>query len=654
VAVTQLGRRIAGFRVVSCDIFDTAVMRVLARPEDVLLAVGARLRARGLAARTPEAFRDYRLEAERAARRTAEAAGHDEVRIAAVYEHLLACGVVRDAGAAAAIEFAVECAACRPVEPVRAALLARTAAQRLVFVSDSMLPGNWLAVLLADCGYGPDCTVYSSADARRSKHTGRLFAHVIGDLGCRAGDIVHIGDNRHSDIARATEVGITALFLPRAQPPPETDAVAATEYPVRLAHSHRRSRVATPAEPTGVRPLHHAFAMLLIGFTLHVLAEARRRGIRRIYFLARDGHLPMLLARRLVARSGQDVALRYLHVSRQSIVVPASSDQPASLVPDIAAGLGGRPLATALECIGVSAETMAGLLRDIGLDPGPCPNGAEAVARVERLFTAQAAFVTERLHARRAAALGYLGQEGLLDAGPHLVVDVGWRGTTQRALDKLTGAEIAGCYLGLWPNALGPDINPRTASGYLFAFGHPKRWHDVVREGFILLEMVFSAPHGTVTHYEQEGGRFVPKHATESEPGGAVRRAALAALEAGCLAEFDALDDLLDGAWPERLHPASALFDADALLTRPTLQEVKAINTVPFINAPNGRGIGVAINPVGLRQLLLDTPAALRRFDTAPWRSGAIRLALPWPIPAVTYHELVHRFGQVRRLIGRG
>jgi FMN phosphatase YigB (HAD superfamily) len=653
VPVTEIGRRVAGFRIVSCDIFDTAVTRLLARPEDTPLAVGARMQARGVAHCTPEAFREYRLEAERAARASAEASGHDEVRIAEVYDRLQACGVVVDAAAAAATEFAVERAVCRPVEHVRAALTVLAPAQRLVFVSDSMLPGAWLALLLEDCGFGTGLEVYSSADTRRSKHTGRLFARVVADLGCSAGDIIHIGDNQHADIAQARAAGITALLLPRAHAAPEPDAVAATQYPVRLAHSYRRSRIVKDKVPSS---LHLAFTMLLIGFTLHVLAEARRRGIRRIYFLARDGYLPLLLARRLIARSGEAIELRYLQVSRQSIVLPSCIDDPASLVPDIAAGLQGRPLDTALEFAGVDAETTAALLRGIGLDPGPCRTATQAVECVGQLLATNSPVVTEHLRKWRGTALAYLAQEGFLEAGPRLIVDVGWRGTTQVALGKLAGieaADIAGCYLGLWPAALRPGLDPSTASGYLFTFGHPKRLHDIVREGFILLEMVFSAPHGTVTHYVQQDGRFVPVHATEPEPGGSRRRAALAALEAQCLEEFDTLDDILGGAWPELFDPASAIFDATNLLTRPTVREVKAINAVPFINAVNGHSNGVAVNPIGLRQLLLDTTSALRRIDTAPWRSGSIRLALPWPLPAMTYPELAHRIGQLRQLIGR-
>ncbi|HEX5326480.1 MAG TPA: HAD hydrolase-like protein, partial [Acetobacteraceae bacterium] len=322
---------LAGYRIVSCDIFDTALARRLARPADLHLATATRARAHRLTACAPEAFREYRLEAERVLRQDLAAHGYDEVRIAEIYDWLAACGVVTDAGAAAAIEFAVERSVCVAIEPVRQALAGLDPDQVLVFTSDTTLPGAWLADLLIACGYGPDPRVICSADTRCNKASGRLFASLLAQLGCRPEQVVHLGDDATADIARANEHGIRALYLPRPAVPPETDAVAGRHFALRLAHSHRRSRLARPVQPGGPA-LHHYGSILLIGFTLFVLAEARRRGIRRICFLARDGHIPLAIARRLIARSGEPFELSYLHVSRHLIVVPACSDDPDRLI----------------------------------------------------------------------------------------------------------------------------------------------------------------------------------------------------------------------------------------------------------------------------------------------------------------------------------
>ena len=577
----EIGHAIAGYAVASCDIFDTAVMRRLARPEDVLLAAGLRLQAAGLTDCDPAAFQLLRRQAERSTRAAAEAAGHDEVRIGEIYAHLHACGVVRDPVAAAAIEFAAECAACQSIAAVHQALAARPPGQRLVFVSDSIWPAAQLAQLLEGCGYGAECQVFASADHRRSKHAGGLFALVAAALGCRPADIVHLGDNPHSDGVQARAAGFAAHILPWRMPPPEPEADAALPPLARLAHSHRRSRAATA---TGDPPaLSQYAALLLIGFSFFVLAEARRRGAPRIFFLARDGYLPLAVARRIIARTGQVVTLDYLHVSRHAVVTEAA-------------------------------------------DP-----------------------------AGRAAALAYLRHAGFIaedTAAPPLIVDVGWRGSLQTSLAELTGRPVAGCYLGLWAEALRPALSPSNAAGYLFAFGHPAPRAAIVREGYILLEMLFSAPHGTVIGYSAAGA---PLHAPEAEPAGTVRRNALAALEADTLALVETLGDLIGGAWPEHLDPDAALFDIAGVLASPTAAQVAQFNAIPFIHAadPADPALRVAVNRVPPHEFLLQPRAVLRRLHDAPWRAGALRASLPWPLPSMDFPTFRDRFERLLRLVQR-
>ena len=645
-----LADAIAGYRVVTCDVFDTAVLRRLARPEDVHLATGARLVAGGLTVHPPDAFRAWRIAAEQATRRAAAAEGRDEPLLAEIYAYLAACGIVGDPIAAAECEVAAEIAACLPNPPVQVALAARAATQILAFVSDTVLPGAAIAALLAACGYGPACCVFTSADAGRSKHAGGLYAHVLAELGVAAEDVIHLGDNPHSDLRMARAAGIAAFALPPPARPPERADTAAHAPVLRLLHSHRRSALAAP--PAGrFATLHRHVTLLAIGFALFILADARRRGITRIHFLARDGYLPLAIARRIVARTGEAFDLRYLDVSRQSVVVPTMAGDPA--LPAFAAhGCHGRPLATALNFLGVAEAATAARLRDIGLDPAQKVLGQPGMDATARLFEAAADLVAERIGQLAADATAYLGHAGFTDPGPRLIVDVGWNATTQSALARLTGrdpATVAGCYLGLLPAALRPGITPDTTACYLFGFGHPAPVMDMVMDGYALLEMFFSAPSTSVLHYEAGPSGPVPIHATEAEPGGAIRRAAFAAIEQGCLAEFDALDHLLGGAWPDAIDPASALADLAPLLTTPDAASVAEINTIPFLNGADGSSAITAIGRVPLRAFLRDPATVLQRAADNPWRAGWVRANLPAPFPSMTYATFADR---ARRVLG--
>lgn len=572
------------FPILSCDIFDTAVRRILARSEDVLLAAGARLRQAGIIACEPDAFAIYRQTAERTARARAVAAGYDEVRIEEVYAELHATGIVSDPLRGARLEFEAECAVCRPVQAIQEALLARAAygtPAGVVFASDSILPGAWLAELLRSCGYGDGCRVFASSDLRLGKYTGRLFPAMVEDLGRAPGDILHIGDNPDSDVARPRAYGIAARQVKRPRPSPETNG--ARHYVVRLADSLQRTAAAEQAGPQLDQAADDGLALaafaapLLIGFGLFVLAHARERGLSRIFFLARDGHLPLAIVRRLLDRSGEAerFKLTYLHVSRQSLTN----------------------------------------------DPG---------------------------------ASAYLEQSGFSRPGPRAIVDLGWRGSIQTALAQRTGlpeSDLFGCYVGLWADALRPGLNLGNAAGYLYAFGYPAPLAACVREAYVVLEMIFSAPHGTVLRYDRAAdGTLHPAHLVEAGPAGDTRRAVFAAMEAACMETFEALDGILGGAWPAEIDGLSALSPMESLLTRPTRAEFELVNRVPFLDTEDGKLLP-AVNPLPLHEALRGPRRALRRLDNAPWRAGAVRAALPWPVPGMSYQELNDR---AMRVLGLG
>ena len=658
----RIAQAIAGAPVVTCDIFDTAVMRILARPEDVHLATGARAAAQGLIRCSAEAFREYRLAAETAARAVLGPGRDDEIGIATVYQKLQDSGVITDAVAAAALEFAVERSVCRPVAEVRAALAARPSGQRLVFLSDTMLPSEWLATILTDCGYGDRPEVICSAEARCTKARGGLFPYALEKLGCFARAVVHIGDNPDSDIAQARRHGITALHIPAPPIPPEREDVARHASIVRLAHSRRRSRAASDGDRStetletalNDRRLQRICLFPLIGFTLFILAEARRRGIRRIFFMARDGYLPLAIAQRLAKRSGEPFEFTYLHCSRQAILVPTLIDDLPQLARMIADDTSGQTLSVALKTLAIDPETTSSMARAAGLDPNQRISSDAGYDAVHRLLDAHRDRIFGVLRERRDAALAYLGQCGFLEPGPRMIVDVGWRGSVQKALVTLTGAaaaDVFGSYLGLFPDALTGSLGLDNAAGYLFSFGYPKWITDIVLQGYILFELFFSAPHGSVSHYTREGDRAVPVHADEAEPGGSVRRQALLAIEQCCLAEFDRLDALLDGAWPETLDPASALSEMATLLTRPSARDVAAINRIPYVHGIDSTVNVPPVNPIPLHESLRDPLRALRRIRNAPWQGGTLRASLPWPIPDVGFPEFRDRVERLLRLL---
>lgn len=132
-----------------------------------------------------------------------------------------------------------------------------------------------------------------------------------------------------------------------------------------------------------------------------MLAEARRHGIRRIFFLARDRHIPLAIARRVVASTGQPVEFGYLHVSRQSIVLPTLEGDPDRLAELIHNSLLDSLLRAALDILGIGQAITPRILHDFGLDPDRPVTDATTRDALRRLLHANAEMLRQQAQNER-------------------------------------------------------------------------------------------------------------------------------------------------------------------------------------------------------------------------------------------------------------
>lgn len=641
---------LAQYRIVSCDVFATAVIRRVARPADLLLAVGARLKHQGLITCEPEAFRHYRLEAEHSLRRRLADPFAQEVRLAEVYRHLAEFDIVLDPLRAAPVEVATECSACIPVPQVRRALSSLRPDQRLIFVSDTIIPSAEVAGLLRHCGYSGSFDVFTSSDASKNKFSGGLFDAVLRSLECDPSNVIHFGDDPVSDVIQPRQTGISAYFLAPQRTPPEDDATSGTGYPVRLLRSLRRAapKLGGP-KPDSIGQIAQATTILATAFASLALAEARRRHIRRIFFIARDGYLPLALARRLTADRPDEFDLSYLYASRAAIDVAIHAGKPSDLARAMCRAMPGRKLRRALGLLGIPPTEAERLVPDAD---AVINNGPDGFRMLEALFDREPALFRNFASDRRAAALAYLESTGFLEPGPRVIVDVGWRGSIQKDLTRLARlppSDVVGIYLGLLPSALEPNLNPSNTVSLINGFGHPPPTYDIIRHGYGPLEMLFAAPHGTTIRYEVGSEGAAPVLAATPADRPSPQMQAAERIYQTCLAEFDSLNQLLDGAWPAEMTRNDALADIARLLLRPTRAEVAAFAAIPFIHPGDGENRETAVTHVTLAELFRSPNHALDRLNRSPWPAGAVRAMLPRPVPDITYADFQHR---VKRVLG--
>ena len=541
------------------------------------------------------------------------------------------------------------------------------------FLSDTPLSGSFVSEVLRDRGVQEDGEhLWVSNELGASKNRGGAYFEVARRLGGSPQGWVHVGDSRRSDVTTAERSGVTARLRQRAglnRFEKRLDASSGDNSGLGalLAGASRLTRLQVaethPDIPAArVRVVAGVAAPLLSGYVLWCLQQARRAGVRRLYFVARDGEVMLRLAQRLAPALGLDLDLRYLQGSRRAWLLPAMTTLDADRLASV---MGREEKVTVRSCtswVDLEPEEVRDVLRRHGFAAGTYDEviDARAMKRLVDLLVGELGEVVTSRAARRTEAVGRNMRDlGLLDEEPYGLVDIGWQGTVGRlltsVLEPMGGRPPAlECYYGLdAPSHEAPGRSPR---GYMY-----DNWRGLgvgrTTDLWVALEMFTAALTGRVEGYELVDGVAVPVH---GEPNSAATAWGLHGQHAVLDAFGDALAahiDLVDPWVDVRGVTYDALTD---FWGEPRPDEVEAYGDYPFEadaeTYPIARPFtlsevvrGLSVGRLRLRRRGT-WPAGTRRTASIPLRTaqhvvGGGRMA-------VRKSRRAYRFWQGRRRLG--
>lgn len=514
-------------RITSFDVFDTLLTRVCADPPDIFRLVAREIGEPAFAAARPAA--------ESAARRSAPAGEATLAEIYAEAQRQLGWNAAQRENALRC-EIAIETRHLRAVETMRPVLAAaRQRGDQVIFLSDMYLPARVIADWLRTFGYWVDGDrLYVSNEHRAGKGSGALFEIARTDLDASFSNWSHYGDHPWSDGRRPRQLGIDApvvtgaRLLPRERQALSAAPGATSPLPLSLlAGTIRCLRLRAPLADVHAQALHEVATgvagPLLHGFVSWCIQEAQRRGIQRLYFLSRSGQVMARVAAAANRTYAASVDCRYLYSSRLGYVTAAAAENPAQLRELAAPTALHHSIAQTLTILGLDAATGRALIpADLGEDwHRNLPLAQRARLADLLLSTANLPQVQARLRHRAELARAYLATEGVDAGAPIAVVDTGWFGSTQRALEQLLGspgapAPLTGFYLGTVEQTPHPPAGEML--GYTNSFSRLSLRRDTSH--LVLLELLTQADHGPLVGFTRdETGRVVP----ELDPAGPAR-----------------------------------------------------------------------------------------------------------------------------------
>ena len=256
-----------------------------------------------------------------------------------------------------------------------------------------------------------------------------------------------------------------------------------------------------------------------LSFVSWIIDSAEKRGLKRLYFLARDGYILFKIAKRICESKGLSIECRYLYCSRTALRTPTYhliGDEAYELLT-----LGGYYLTpkTILMRASLSDEEIDEICESLSIPDINKPLSSGELDSLRNSLTASKKYKNAVAEGSRLAydpTISYLKNEGLFERDKVAIVDSGWTGSMQRSLRQLARSagyegEFIGFYFGMY-------TEPREACDGEYLCYYFDAHRGVRRKIFFnnnLFECMLSADHPMTIGYTASLTGCFPRFAEE-------------------------------------------------------------------------------------------------------------------------------------------
>lgn len=488
-------RRLSAYDVISFDVFDTLVFRLVDRPERVFDLMGQALGYPGFARLRMAAERQARAEKNRRS-------GTPEVTLAEIWGVLAEMtGIPAAAGVQAELAWEKRC--CYPnaylVQVVKA-LLAQ--GKQVIAASDMYLGPAMLRQML------PDIPCYVSGRLGKAKHDGGLYRLIRETYGLLS--YAHVGDHPQADVAQAKAQGVTPFFYPNVH---RVGNRYRPEDMSPLTGSVYRALVNTQLH-SGLRRFSRAYeygfvygGLFTAGFCRFIHAYREAHQLDRLLFLARDGAVLLEAYRRMYPEE----SAVYAYWSRLAGLKLTAGEYRQMYFDRLLFHKVGRPVDRVLSALELP-ELLAPLAAELPLHAKLTNKLAEILQHylLQHWDQVLAAYAGQR------SAAGVYYRRLLAGCRKAGAVDIGWAGTgpitLNCAVNRIFGltCPVTGILAGATgdPGLAEPFLAGGQLVSYLFSQGNNRDlWHghDPAQKHNLYWELLLSGPEGSLKGFYPGG-----------------------------------------------------------------------------------------------------------------------------------------------------
>lgn len=477
--VTQfemIKKQIEAADIVSFDIFDTLIKRIVNSPEQIFDIVG---KFCGI-----EDFGKLRQDMQmQASMKVEREQGIPHADFKQIYEYIKAnADIEADWEQVKETELQAETDAL-VVNPeiYEVYKFAREQKKRIIVTSDMYLTKKELIPILNKCGYTEIDAIYISADEHATKYNKDLFQVICEKENVQPDRILHIGDNKQADYENAKDAGWNAIHYQSEQGLWERK----DDFWYNLG-----VRVGGP---------------LYLGIFRWIQQELEKKETDKIFFLARDGYNIYNLFQKY---TGLDAA--YLYTSRRAMLlagIEKLDKETLNILPPFTFGQTVKEILEYLDIYDICKDS----IKEAGFQSEEDRIAdMEDMKRAKQIYLLSADAFLERCRKEREYARKYFESIGFFE-GKHIVFDCGWNGSSQYLMDRFlrsVGYEEPNpfIYIGILNSEKSEfQLRNKDYTTFLFDAFKNAEVQEQVRHAIVLFELFFGAPENSVWKYEING-----------------------------------------------------------------------------------------------------------------------------------------------------
>ena len=506
---SKLASSIEEAKVISFDIFETLIVRLYEKPTDLFRHLES--------AKDVNGFADSRIAGEKAARQKALEQGMEEVTLSQIYDEIhVSYRQVMDE------ELKLELLMCRANPEMQEVYnYCINKGKRVVIVSDMYLPVDTVKAVLEKNGYIKYEKLYLSSEVGKQKATGSLYKYVVDDLKSDPSEILHIGDHFFTDVEKAEELGLkTFHYLPISF------SYGSMTNGAFFGTLNRYSVTSVvPSILQGMISLHNAnspdeeywrnfgykyIGILSVGYAKWLYEEFNKQGIKKAYFMLRDGYI----FKKVFEQLYPEFETHEIYGSRSMFMLAGMSEYEdlKKYVPKpFWQGLTFRRF---MEWLNVGDDS---LNREY-IEAFPEQEQVikdEEYKKIDAFFKEHEEVLLRVGKKERDDIVGYCEKIRLLE-GDVAIVDLGWKASMLKAIYKILKKEnrtssLFGYYVGTHV------FDPEGVRTYAYALNQGKPGDElpyrVLNESPLVggvMELAFSAPHPSVLKIRKTESGFEP------------------------------------------------------------------------------------------------------------------------------------------------